>query len=641
VFVSYATADRKQALAVCEAIERRGPACWLSTRDVEPGQNYQEAIVRSIRDARAMVLVFSEAANNSDEIKKELSLASRYHVPVLALRIEDVEPSDAFAYELSTRQWIDAFDGWDRSIDSLVRTLTHLTGAQGKHAVARAGEAHRRLTLPSSRRPLAIIAAFALVLGLAGAAWWSWRPAAAPASTVQVRLAAFERLSPDLPAPMADAVRAEFVAAFPQDGNITVSTAPAPPPGDARSYAISGTLRRDGDKVRAIARLTDERSGAAVWSRDFEYPAGHPDKLPRWFAVNAAQVIKCGLSGAASYPKLLPQSALSSFFSACDADSGAEQLDAARRAVAAAPDFSAGWSMLARAANLYSQASDLQRQSLRKEAREATEKAIRLDPQNGDAYVVQNHLLPRSDLIGREALLRKAVERRSFACACEHQFYGWLLWEVGKVEDASQELQRAVNEDPFNIQARTNFAQTLLLQGYSPASADEQYKIAADMVPDADFLDLQRLWSAPITGDYATAVKILSSGHVSGLPPDLRAALLASYKAAGSRDPAARQNAAAMLEAVTESHKIFLVVLMLGALGANRAALDQMVKWDSGGNTVRARLFLWFPTMRGVISDPGFPAVAERMGLMKYWRTTHTRPDVCSAKDPPAFCRMI
>ena len=70
-----------------------------------------------------MVLVFSDAANNSDEIKKELSLASRYHVPVMALRIEDVEPSDAFAYELSTRQWIDAFHGWDRSIDALAERL--------------------------------------------------------------------------------------------------------------------------------------------------------------------------------------------------------------------------------------------------------------------------------------------------------------------------------------------------------------------------------------------------------------------------------------------------------------------------------------------------------------------------------------
>ena len=123
VFVSYATADRKDALSVCEAIERRGAQCWISTRDVPPGENYQEAIVRALRDSRAMVLVFSEAANNSDEIKKELSLASRYHIPVMALRIEDVEPSDAFAYELSTRQWVDAFEGWDKSIDSLIQRI--------------------------------------------------------------------------------------------------------------------------------------------------------------------------------------------------------------------------------------------------------------------------------------------------------------------------------------------------------------------------------------------------------------------------------------------------------------------------------------------------------------------------------------
>ena len=66
------------------------------------------------------MLIFSAAANVSDEIKKELSLASRYQKAVLALRIEDVEPSDAFAYELSTRQWIDAFTGRDKAIDAVV-----------------------------------------------------------------------------------------------------------------------------------------------------------------------------------------------------------------------------------------------------------------------------------------------------------------------------------------------------------------------------------------------------------------------------------------------------------------------------------------------------------------------------------------
>ena len=77
------------------------------------------------------------------------------------------------------------------------------------------------------------------------------------------------------------------------------------------------------------------------------------------------------------------------------------------------------------------------------------------------------------------------------------------------------------------------------------------------------------------------------------------------------------------------------------ALGANGDALKQIQTWDAQGKTVRARLFLWYPSMRYVISDPGFPAVADRMGLMKYWKTTHTKPDVCSAKDPPPFCRLI
>ena len=111
LFVSFASANTKKALDLCASLEARGIACWISCRDVAPAENYQEAIVRAIHAARAMVLVFSKAANSSDEIKKELSLASRDRIPVIAVRIEKVQPTDAFAYELSTRQWIDAFSG--------------------------------------------------------------------------------------------------------------------------------------------------------------------------------------------------------------------------------------------------------------------------------------------------------------------------------------------------------------------------------------------------------------------------------------------------------------------------------------------------------------------------------------------------
>src|SRR5258708_7286782 len=72
VFISHSSKDRKIAQTICVALENRGFKCWLSSRDVGGGENFQESIVRAIRTAKVMVLVFTANANNSDEIKKEL-----------------------------------------------------------------------------------------------------------------------------------------------------------------------------------------------------------------------------------------------------------------------------------------------------------------------------------------------------------------------------------------------------------------------------------------------------------------------------------------------------------------------------------------------------------------------------------------
>jgi hypothetical protein len=45
--------------------------------------------------------------------------------------------------------------------------------------------------------------------------------------------------------------------------------------------------------------------------------------------------------------------------------------------------------------------------------------------------------------------------------------------------------------------------------------------------------------------------------------------------------------------------------------------------------------------MDGVRRDPSFPALLQRLGLIHYWKTTHTKPDVCADKSPPPFCWTI
>ncbi len=123
VFLSYSSIDGKVAKTICVALEARGHACWMSTRDVSPGENFQGAIVRAIRNAGIMVLIFSSNANNSDEIKKELALASQQKLTVIPVRVEDVLPGEDYTYELATRQWIDLFDDWEVALDRLARQI--------------------------------------------------------------------------------------------------------------------------------------------------------------------------------------------------------------------------------------------------------------------------------------------------------------------------------------------------------------------------------------------------------------------------------------------------------------------------------------------------------------------------------------
>ncbi|HWB49664.1 MAG TPA: toll/interleukin-1 receptor domain-containing protein [Stellaceae bacterium] len=130
IFISYSSKDRKSAEAICAAIENRGFACWISSRDIGPGENFQSQIVGAIRSARVMVLVFSGNANNSEEIKKELVLAGQSNLVVIPVRVEDVAPGDAFAYELATRQWIDVFGDWEQAIQRVIQQIENVTKAE-------------------------------------------------------------------------------------------------------------------------------------------------------------------------------------------------------------------------------------------------------------------------------------------------------------------------------------------------------------------------------------------------------------------------------------------------------------------------------------------------------------------------------
>jgi len=634
VFVSYATADRKQALAVCKAIERRGVKCWISSRDVAPGQNYQEAIVRSLRDAAAMVLIFSRAANTSNEIKKELSLASRFQVPVMALRIEDVEPSDAFAYELSTRQWIDASEGWEQSIDSLVGEITQVSDAEPVAATAAISTPRRRFSI---RHPKAIAAGAGLLLLLVAAGgWWMLRPSQAAAHSMTVRLAGFQSASADLPATFRDTVDSEIAAAFNADGVIGVSTASAAAPGTAPAYALGGTIHRIGDSIRVITRFTNERSGAILWSDSIDYAADQAAKIPHKIAVDAGIVVRCGLSGASTYHKSLPDAVFKDYMQYCQqswAYGGTKTVLPAQRVVAALPDFSWGWSAVQTG---FMQASALEQdvdraEKYRAAGLEAANKALALDPKNSEALDRKTYLMKdRHDWVGQEKLYKASIAAKPLDCGCEHYGYGLMLSKVGRLGDAIEQQNAAIDMLALWPDSQVALAEVLVAAGRAE-EAKQHFAEAIDLTTDSSLDEWIASSEGTENGDYAAAIAATRSPELQ-LAEATRAALLSGYQALASRNPAAKKQAVGALLRLSKEDQNDRVVAMLGALGAYHEAL--------AAASDRPWLF-WRRSMRGVLNDPGFPAVADRLGLIRYWKASHTKPDVCSAKDPPPFCRMI
>ena len=184
IFLSFASNDRKAAETICKAVEQRGFECWIATRNIGPGENFQEAITRAIRTAKVMILVFSAHANNSLEVKKEIALAGRYNVIVVPVRVEDVVPNDALSYELAVRQWIDLFDDWENAIDRLITQISTVVQAQPAET-ATGARSERVAPMPgpgpaarparrSSLLPLLAGALALLVIVAGGLAWRFW-----------------------------------------------------------------------------------------------------------------------------------------------------------------------------------------------------------------------------------------------------------------------------------------------------------------------------------------------------------------------------------------------------------------------------------------------------------------------------------
>ncbi len=173
VFISYASADKKDADCVCEALERAGVTCWIAPRDIEPGADFPAAIVDAIASTRVLVLLVTDHSAASPHILTEVGHAFNGRKPIVPFRLSTAALPADLDYFLSMTQWLDAPEGCtEGNLQRLIEAVRNALA--GKQLEPKVTGTRRR------RRALAALLAVP-VLAAAGVAVWKWpRPQAQP-----------------------------------------------------------------------------------------------------------------------------------------------------------------------------------------------------------------------------------------------------------------------------------------------------------------------------------------------------------------------------------------------------------------------------------------------------------------------------
>jgi hypothetical protein len=101
VFISYSSQNKLEAVAVCARLEGSGIRCWIAPRDILPGSEWGEAIIHGLEQSHMMVLIFSEHANGSPQVRREVERAVAKEVPIIPFRIQNTPFARSLEYGLS------------------------------------------------------------------------------------------------------------------------------------------------------------------------------------------------------------------------------------------------------------------------------------------------------------------------------------------------------------------------------------------------------------------------------------------------------------------------------------------------------------------------------------------------------------
>lgn len=504
-------------------------------------------------------------------------------------------------------------------------------------------------------RPLVVSLSILAIVMTAAVTWWWYdgrsTPDVIPNGIVEVR--AFDVLVNDPEAKrLKTGLENNLRQALSAAGVETVAESPDVRGGAAPSEAellINGSIDRDGDEYLVTVHVDHRRDHLTLWSTRFRRNVEERIALQSQIAGRMAGALRCGLAARAPHPKAMTTHVFGMFLEACSyfgyasLESSTGLYRVAQRIVAVAPNLAISHGLFAAANSVMADSVRMpqsEKQAYRDAARKAAARTLEIDPDNGTAYWALAAISPPDPRhwAATESYLHKV---RSVDLNYPYALMGlaWVARSAGRIGEATELERRAAALAPFHPYITGVLAYLLAMNGALP-EADALLARAETLWPNAKPVASYRLQIAMWYRSPDVAEKLLQRyTALLGITDSEMACDMAFLNARRNLSTARLKAVRTSCQSVVSKQGTFgltYVVHMLATLGDMDGAYRLVEDNDFGKS---GTIFLFYPEMHAFRRDPRFMPLAQRIGLVDYWRKTNRWPDFCKEPDLPYYCK--
>ncbi len=238
--------------------------------------------------------------------------------------------------------------------------------------------------------------------------------------------------------------------------------------------------------------------------------------------------------------------------------------------------------------------------------RAAAEKAIQLDPLLAEAHDALGMAYARdAQWEQSEKSFRRAIELDPNRSEAHRHFAGFVLWPLGRIEEALQQLRVAESTDRLSPEVHFNLAYVLIAAGRYDEAAGHCEKLPSEFWARSECLGRARLGQ----GRIEEAIQVLATAFHRGVEvgSEVRGSLGYAYARAGRREEAEKLAAASPLNPFNQA-------VIFAGLGDKDRAWEALDRAAMAG-PVRMGWALAWPEYGLLRGDPRMKALRLKAGL--------------------------